>query len=141
MAELMFHNENMTMNPYQDPMGWDLHDGLTKFLDKFHQPTVPGHTLITDPDFQVFLWFHDAMGNLIHCPYTTSGYQPKMSTAYVDFGKANPKFNDGVPIAGGSSNDTLDSRCIDLTPFVQEGTLPEIAPAGATKIKTLFGET
>jgi len=31
--------------------------------------------------------------------------------------------------------------CLDLTPFVREASLPEIAPAGAEKIKTLFGET
>lgn len=35
----------------------------------------------------------------------------------------------------------LPDKCVDLTPFVREATLPEIAPANAEKIQTLFGET
>ena len=36
---------------------------------------------------------------------------------------------------------TLPTKCIDLTPFVREASLPEIAPAGAEDIQTLFGNT
>lgn len=35
----------------------------------------------------------------------------------------------------------MPEYCIDLTPFVREATLPPIAPANATKIQTLFGQT
>lgn len=52
-------------------MGDDAHQGLERFLDKFHQPGVPAYTIITDPEYYVFLWFHDAIGNLITCPYAT----------------------------------------------------------------------
>lgn len=55
----------MTKNPYQDPMGDDAHQGLERWLDKFHQPAVPNYTIITDPEYYVFLWFHNAVGNLI----------------------------------------------------------------------------
>ena len=35
----------------------------------------------------------------------------------------------------------LPSKCIDLTPFVREASLPPISPANGEKIQTLFGET
>ena len=44
-------------------------------------------------------------------------------------------------IQSGVKDTSLDERCLDLTPFVREGQLPEIKPANGTKIKTLFGET
>lgn len=35
----------------------------------------------------------------------------------------------------------LNEKCIDLTPFVREASLPPIAPANGDKITTLFGDT
>ena len=43
-------------------MGDDAHEGLSNFLQKFHDPTIPSHTIITDPEYYVFLWFHNANG-------------------------------------------------------------------------------
>ena len=44
-------------------------------------------------------------------------------------------------IHGGVGSRDLDNRCVDLTPYVREASLPPISPAGAEKITTLFGET
>lgn len=147
MSELAFHNnDKLNLNPYGDPLGRDAHQGLERFMQKFHQPGVPSHTIITDPDYYVFLWFHNAIGSLIECPYTKGGnYVPKMrSEMHKDFSfdAINAKFEDGIGINGnGQDNPQLPSKCLDLTPFVRDAQLPEIAPANATKIKTLFGET
>jgi len=79
-------------------MGGDAHQGLERWLNKFHQPTVPSHTIITDPEFFVFLWFHDAKGNLIKCPYTMGDYKTTLASTSVDFAKTNKPFNDMVGI-------------------------------------------
>lgn len=89
--EKTFLEDKLVKNPYQDPMGNDAHQGLERFLDAFHQPGVPSHTIITDPEYYVFLWFHDALGNLIQCPYL-GGYTPKLKESSVDFNKANGHF-------------------------------------------------
>ena len=147
MSELAFHNNGqMNLNPYQDPMGKDAHQGLERFMQKFHQPGVPSHTIITDPDYYVFLWFHNAIGSPIECPYTKGGnYVPKLRLEMskdFSFDNINAKFEDGIGINGnGQDSPQLPSKCLDLTPFVRQAQLPEIAPANATKIKTLFGET
>lgn len=79
--ENAFNADRMRLNPYQDPMGKDAHQGLERFLNKFHKPGVPSHTIITDPEYFVHLWFHNAIGNLIECPYTKGkGYHPRMDT-------------------------------------------------------------
>ena len=75
-------------------MGNDSHQGLERFLEKFHQPSVPSHTIITDPEYYVFLWFHDALGNLIYCPYTDHGYTTRLSESSVEFDTVNSKFYD-----------------------------------------------
>ncbi len=79
-------------------MGNDAHDGLRKFLDKFHQPGKPSHTIITDPEYYVFLWFHDSMGSLIRCPYLLDEWKPQLASAYVDFRAVNSNF---APEEGG----------------------------------------
>lgn len=115
---------------------------MRKFLDKFHQPGKPSYTIITDPEYYVFLWFHDALGSVIKCPYLIEEYKPKLSTAYVEFSKVNRNYwADEGGIQSGTDNPVLDDNCLDLTPFVREATLPEIQPANGEKIKTLFGET
>jgi len=142
--EKTFNDSRMVNNGFQDPMGNDTHDGLEKFLDKFHQPAVPSYTIITDPDYYVFLWFHNAVGNLIECPYVSKEYKPKLISTSVDFATANrPQFFRPVGIQSGLVNgeETLPEKCIDLTPFVREASLPPVSPAGAEKITTLFGET
>lgn len=95
--ENTFLEKKLTDNANQDPMGNDAHQGLERFLDKFHQPGVPSHTIITDPEYFVFLWFHDANGKLIDCPYI-SDYTPKLSSTSVKFSTANKSFNDGQGI-------------------------------------------
>ena len=94
MSEPLFHRDELVLNPHQDPMGNDAHQGLERFLKKLHQPGVPSHTIITDPDFYVFLWFHDANGRLIDCPYVTKEYKTFLEESSVQFGKANPQFYD-----------------------------------------------
>lgn len=83
--EKAFLQDRLTKNPYQDPMGNDAHQGLERWLDKFHQPTVPNYTIITDPEYYVFLWFHNAVGNLIQCPYLMGGWKPKLEQTAIDF--------------------------------------------------------
>lgn len=78
----------MTDNGFQDPMGNDAHMGLERFLDKFHQPGVPQYTIITDPDYYVFLWFHNANGELIDCPYVDF-YTPQLASTSIDFHSVN----------------------------------------------------
>ena len=115
---------------------------MKKFLDKFHQPGKPSYTIITDPEYYVFLWFHDALGNLIKCPYLIDEYTPKLKDSYVEFGAVNRNYwGDEGGIQSGSEDVSLDDKCLDLTPFVREATLPEIAPANGEKIRTLFGDT
>ena len=70
-------------------MGDDLHSGLEWWLDEFHKPGVPGSTIITDPEYFVFLWFYDAIGNVIECPYQSSNYKTRLASSAPDFGKAN----------------------------------------------------
>lgn len=90
--EKTFNDSRMVNNGFQDPMGNDAHSGLERWLDKFHQPTVPSHTIITDPEYFVFLFFHDANGNLINCPYTNAGYVTRLNESSVDFDKVNWKY-------------------------------------------------
>ena len=40
----------------------------------------------------MFLFFHDANGNLIHCPYTNAGYTTKLNESSLNFDEANWKF-------------------------------------------------
>lgn len=124
-------------------MGNDVHQGLERFLDKFHQPAVPNYTIITDPEYYVFLWFHDALGNLIECPYAGWAYwMPKLEKSAIDYSAANWCFFRGTGgIQSGTDDTSLPDKCIDLTPFVREASLPEIKPAGAEQIQTLFGQT
>ena len=100
--EKAFLQDRLTKNPFQDPLGDDAHQGLERFLDKFHQPGVPGYTLITDPEDYVFLWFHDAQGNLIKCPYLESEYvtflAQKAPASKLDFGELNKNFASGTGI-------------------------------------------
>lgn len=132
----------MTLNPFQDPMGNDAHDGLEKFLDKFHQPGVPSHTIITDPEYYVFLWFHNAVGELIDCPYTNGqNYVSRLHQNNVNFDSVNSSFQTHTGIQSGTTDTSLVKECLDLTPFVREVQMPEIAPANGEKIQTLFGET
>ena len=77
---------------------------------------------------------------MIDCPYITGDYTTRLSETSVQFDTANSPFGsrggiEGVPDA------TLRKKCVDLTPFVREAQLPDISPAGAERIKTLFGET
>ena len=143
MAEKAFHTPQMTLNGFQDPMGNDAHQGLELFLDKFHQPGVPSHTIITDPEYYVFLWFHNALGELIDCPYTDGGkhYVPRLSSTSVDFDNVNKSFYDKKGIQSGVDDQSLPSKCFDLTPFVRSIQMPEIAPANGEQIDTLFGKT
>ena len=144
IMEKAFLEKRMTDDAFQDPCGNDAHQGLERFLDKFHQPTVPSHTIITDPEYYVFLWFHNANGNLIYCPYTAwdqEDYKPRLKESYVEFSTVNRKFHNQYGIQSGTEDPTLHEKCVDLTPFVREATLPPIAPANADKIQTLFGET
>lgn len=87
--ENKFHENDLVLNPYQDPMGDDAHSGLERFLDTFHKPGDPVHTIITDPEYFVFLWFHDALGNLIRCPYLNAGYKPLLEGTSQEFDKTN----------------------------------------------------
>ena len=143
MAEKAFHTPQMTLNGFQDPCGNDAHQGLELFLDKFHQPGVPSHTIITDPEYYVFLWFHNALGDLIDCPYTDggNGYVPRLASTSVDFDNVNKSFYDKKGIQSGVDDQSLPSKCFDLTPFVRSIQMPPIAPANAEQIETLFGKT
>lgn len=143
MAEKAFHTPQMTLNGFHDPMGNDAHQGLELFLDKFHQPGVPSHTIITDPEYYVFLWFHNALGDLIDCPYTDggNGYVPRLASTSVDFDNVNKSFYDKKGIQSGVDDQSLPSKCFDLTPFVRSIQMPPIAPANAEQIETLFGKT
>lgn len=87
----------MTNNGFQDPMGNDAHQGLERFLDKFHQPTIPTHTIITDPEYYVFLWFHNAIGNIIWNPYTDTGYKTRLNSTSIFFGHDNYSLDDLNP--------------------------------------------
>ena len=113
------------------------------FLDKFHQPGVPSHTIITDPEYYVFLWFHNALGDLIDCPYTDggNGYVPRLASTSVDFDNVNKSFYDKKGIQSGVDDQSLPSKCFDMTPFVRSIQMPPIAPANAEQIETLFGKT
>lgn len=140
MPEPKFNDTEMTLNSFQDPMGRDSHSGLERFLSKFHQPTVPSHTIITDPEYSVYLWFHDANGKLIDCPYTNGGYTPVLK--WLDVKSINSSFIGKYSILGGGEYASdLPEKCLDLTPFVHEAQLPEIAPANGEQIQTLFGNT
>ena len=143
MAEKAFHTPQMTLNGFQDPCGNDAHQGLELFLDKFHQPGVPSHTIITDPEYYVFLWFHNALGDLIDCPYTDggNGYVPRLASTSVDFDNVNKSFYDKKGIQSGVDDQSLPSKCFDMTPFVRSIQMPPIAPANAEQIETLFGKT
>ena len=93
---------------------------MERWLDKFHQPTVPAYTIITDPEYYVFLWFHDAQGNLIWSPYGSKGdYTPKLSKSSVEFKTANKGIGEGTGIQSGTDNVDLPPMCVDLTPFVR----------------------
>lgn len=95
---------------------------------------MPNYTIITDPEYYVFLWFHDALGNLIECPYVDGSWTPKLEKSAVDYGATNwPLWGEGG-IQSGTDDTSLPWQCIDLTPFVREGSLPEIKPAGAEQI-------
>lgn len=116
-------------------MGKDAHQGLENFLNKFHQPTVPQFTIITDPEYFVFLWFHNANGELIDCPYVSDQYIPKLSSTSINFDDVNKgPFHHPYGIQGNVESGLLDEKCIDLTPFVREATLPPIQPANGEKI-------
>ncbi len=82
----------------------------------------------------MFLWFHDAIGNLIYCPYTQYDYKTRLEESAVDFYKANWNLWGEGGIQSGTDDTSLPTKCIDLTPFVREATLPEIAPANGEKI-------
>ena len=113
---------------------------MERFLDKFHQPSIPSHTIITDPEYFVFLWFHNANGQLIRCPYLEAVYEnAPLKRSSVDFLKVNASFDDHVGIQGGTENTYLSGKCFDLTPFVRQIQLPEIKPANADTFDTLFG--
>ena len=109
----------MTKIPFQDPMGNDAHQGLERWLDKFHQPTVPNYTIITDPEYYVFLWFHNAVGNLIRCPYVESGWKPKLEQSAVNYAATNWRIWGEGGIQSGTDDTSLPYECIDLTPFVR----------------------
>ena len=94
--EKAFLQDRLTKNPFQDPMGNDAHQGLERWLDKFHQPTVPNYTIITDPEYYVFLWFHNAVGNLIECPYAGPDFWiPKLDKSAIDYSGANSAIYQG----------------------------------------------
>ena len=117
--EKEFTKESLIKNPFQDRLGTEQQLGLERFLDKFHQPGIPSHTIITDPEYSVYLWFHNAIGNLIDCPYVTGNYETRLHETSVVFDSVNAPFGsrqgiEGVPDA------TLRPKCIDLTPFVRE---------------------
>ena len=91
----------------------------------------------------MFLWFHNALGDLIDCPYTDGGkgYVPRLSSTSVDFDKVNKSFYDKKGIQSGVDDQSLPNKCFDLTPFVRSIQMPPIAPANAEQIETLFGKT
>lgn len=112
-------------------MGNDAHQGLERWLDKFHQPGVPNYTIITDPEYYVFLWFHNSIGNLIQCPYTDGGWLPLLEKSAPNYEGINWQLQGKGGIQSGTDNTKLDPKCIDLTPFVRQAQLPEIKPANA----------
>ncbi len=113
----------MVKNPFQDVCGNDAHQGLERWLDKFHQPTVPNYTIITDPEYYVFLWFHNAVGNLIRCPYLEAGYVSKLDKGEdgpaIDYSKINSTIG-ATGIQSGTDDTSLPPECVDLTPFVRQ---------------------
>ena len=90
----------------------------------------------------MFLWFHNAQGELIDSPYgSNGGYTPKLEKSSVKFAEANKGIGEGNGIQSGTDELKLPDKCVDLTPFVRQVQLPQISPAGAERITTLFGET
>ena len=97
---------------------------------------MPNYTIITDPEYYVFLWFHNAVGNLIECPYLLDGYVSKLdkgkeknSPPAIQYAKLNSPFKGKGGIQSGTDDTSLPEKCVDLTPFVRQATLPEIKPA------------
>lgn len=86
----------------------------------------------------MFLWFHNAIGNLIDCPYIKGGWKPRLEQTSIDFASVNAPYK-GPGIQSGTDDTNLPLKCVDLTPFVRQAQLPEIKPAGADQIETLFG--
>lgn len=68
-------------------------------------------------------------------------YYPKLNESSPYFSLVNSGIGEETGIQSGTDNVNLPDKCFDLTPFVREAQLPDIAPANAEKIQTLFGET
>ena len=97
--ESLFSDCRITDNGFQDPLGNDAHLGLERFIEAFHKPACPAYTIITDPDYYVFLWFHDANGKLIYCPYlgkeknlSDNGFNNKVFSSYY-YKESNASFD------------------------------------------------
>ena len=65
----------------------------------------------------------------------------KNSPPAIQYAKLNSPFKGTGGIQGGTQNTSLPDKCVDLTPFVRQATLPEIKPANGEQIQTLFGAT
>ena len=68
-------------------------------------------------------------------------WTPILSESAPNYAATNWPIAKNIGIQSGTDNTNLPSKCVDLTPFVRQAQLPEIKPANADQIQTLFGVT
>lgn len=92
----------------------------------------------------MYLWFYDSLGTLITCPYFEYWENGKILSPHDSRKLPSPNveypYNRDYSV-NKTFHEAKQNLYLDLTPYVRQIDLPEFKPAGAEKIKTLFGET